>query len=60
VAQSPDIGTLSGDDLTGQVTYNYTPAAVPELSTWAMMVVGFAGVGYALVRRKPARHSVQA
>ena len=59
-AQSPGIGTLSGDSLTGQVTYNYTPAAVPEPSTWAMMLVGFAGLGYAVVRRKPARRSVQA
>jgi hypothetical protein len=59
-AQSPGIGTLSGDSLTGQVTYNYTPAAVPEPSTWAMMLVGFAGLGYALGRRKPARRSVKA
>jgi hypothetical protein len=58
-AQSPGIGTLSGDSLTGHVTYNYTPAAVPEPSTWAMMPVGFAGLGYAAVR-KGARRSVQA
>jgi hypothetical protein len=53
-AQSPETGTLSGDDLTGQVTYNYTPAAVPESSTWAMMLVGFAGLGCAAIRRKQA------
>lgn len=29
--------------------------AVPELSTWAMMLVGFASLGYASKRRKPAR-----
>ena len=57
-SQSPGIGTLSGDSLTGQLTYTYTPAAAPEASTWAMMLVGFAGLGYALVRRTPAHRSV--
>jgi hypothetical protein len=28
------------------------PLAAPEPSTWAMMLVGFAGLGYAAVRRK--------
>jgi len=45
-------GTLSGM-LSGVVTYDYTPAtpAVPEPSTWAMMLIGFAGLGYAGYRR---------
>jgi hypothetical protein len=51
------VGALSGDSLTGQVTYTYTPAAVPEPSTWAMMLAGFAGLGYAAIRRKGARRS---
>lgn len=44
-------GNLSIDDLV--VT---TVAAVPEPSTWAMMILGFAGVGYMAYRRgrKPA------
>jgi hypothetical protein len=29
-------------------------AAVPEPSTWAMMILGFAGVGFMAYRRKPA------
>jgi hypothetical protein len=29
-------------------------ALVPEASTWAMMVLGFAGVGFMAYRRKPA------
>ena len=29
--------------------------AVPELSTWAMMVLGFAGLGFAAYRASPAR-----
>jgi hypothetical protein len=45
-------GTLSGDSLMGELTFTYTPAAAPEASTWAMMLVGFAGLGYAVVRRK--------
>jgi len=27
--------------------------AVPEPSTWAMMILGFAGVGFMVYRRKP-------
>jgi hypothetical protein len=27
-------------------------AAVPEASTWAMMILGFAGVGFMAYRRK--------
>jgi PEP-CTERM motif len=30
------------------------PPAVPEPSTWAMMLIGFAGLGYAAARRKAA------
>jgi hypothetical protein len=60
VAQSPGSGTLSGDSLTGELTFTYTPAAAPEASTWAMMLVGFAGLGYAAVRRKSARRSAPA
>jgi len=36
-----------------------TPPGVPEPSTWAMMLVGFAGLGYAAFRtRKSAHHRV--
>jgi hypothetical protein len=59
-AQSPGIGTLSGDSLSGQVTYTYTPAAVPEPSTWAMTLVGFGGLGYAAMQRRGSRRSVSA
>jgi hypothetical protein len=39
------------------LTYDFTSATmhisrpVPELSTWAMMLLGFAGLGYAGYRR---------
>jgi hypothetical protein len=55
---------LSGDPLFGQFTYFYTPAvpptppptgAVPEPSTWAMMLIGFAGLSYAVRRRGAVR-----
>jgi len=52
---------------SGAVTYNVTPiiadvtifvpegfsvAVVPERSTWAMLLIGFAGVGFMAYRRK--------
>jgi hypothetical protein len=33
---------------------NFVTGAVPELSTWAMMLLGFAGIGYGVYRRKKA------
>jgi hypothetical protein len=46
------LGTPTGtDDATVTLQYTYTPAAVPEASTWAMMLVGFAGLGFAAFRR---------
>ena len=56
-------GTLSSAALTGTMTYTYTPSVgspVPEPSTWAMMLIGFAGLGYAAVRRKGAVRKVSA
>ncbi|WP_084030612.1 PEPxxWA-CTERM sorting domain-containing protein [Bradyrhizobium paxllaeri] len=48
------LGTLGpfgkdADPLTGTITIN---AAVPEPSTWAMMILGFFGVGFLAYRRK--------
>ena len=42
---------------TLQITADFT-AAVPEPSTWAMMILGFAGVGFMAYRRK-ARSALQ-
>ena len=32
---------------------NVSVAAVPEPSTWAMMILGFAGIGFIANRRRP-------
>jgi PEP-CTERM motif len=39
---------IDAETLTGTITV----AAVPEPSTWAMMILGFAGVGYMTYRRR--------
>jgi hypothetical protein len=39
---------------SGGVIVTDVAAAVPELSTWAMMIVGFCGLGYMTYRRKSA------
>jgi hypothetical protein len=41
-------------------TGNVAVAAVPELSTWAMMVLGFAGIGFVAYQRKPKPASIAA
>jgi hypothetical protein len=40
-------------DVEGLGVANGPLAAVPELSTWTMMVVGFAGLGFVASRRWP-------
>lgn len=52
-----DLTTLEGFDSvrfsTGQTAFEFAfPTAVPEPSTWAMMILGFAGVGFMAYRRK--------
>lgn len=47
-----DISNVDGrNTLTGNVGATFTPA-VPEPATWAMMVLGFAGLGFMTYRRK--------
>jgi hypothetical protein len=43
-------GTYSIDGASGSGTFNV--AAVPEPSTWAMMILGFMGVGFMAYRKK--------
>jgi hypothetical protein len=44
---------VADGNFTGTMTpITFEVAAVPETSTWAMMLLGFAGVGYMAYRRK--------
>jgi hypothetical protein len=53
--QVNDVSVLLGTASTVPVTGLFTVTAVPEASTWAMMVLGFFGVGFMAYRRKGAR-----
>jgi PEP-CTERM motif-containing protein len=44
------------DPLTGTITMS---AAVPEPSTWAMMILGFVGVGFLAHRRRRMRNGME-
>lgn len=53
---APDLGTL-----VGSATVTETILAVPERSTWVMVLIGFAIVGFAVQNRRlagPARRAV--
>jgi hypothetical protein len=41
----------AGAGISASATYSVTTTTVPEPSTWAMMMLGFAGLGYAAFRR---------
>jgi hypothetical protein len=38
---------------SGSYTAPTNVGAVPEASTWAMLIVGFAGIGFMAYRRRP-------
>jgi opacity protein-like surface antigen len=62
-SDSSDGGSFTaGGVLSGTVTYTFTPAVptVPEPSTWALMLIGFAGLGYVALRRKGAVPAISA
>jgi len=42
----------AGGLTTGYFSYTEIAAAVPEASTWAMMILGFASVGFLTYRRR--------
>jgi hypothetical protein len=51
-------GNIFGTDRR-DITSSLTISAVSELSTWAMMILGFAGVGFmAYHRSKPALSAI--
>jgi len=47
--------TFTAAGLSGPLTVSVTTSAVPEVSTWAMMLLGFAGLGFAGYSRGWAR-----
>lgn len=47
--------TGDGDPAADFVVDNVAISAVPEVSTWAMMIFGFCGVGFMAYRRKDIR-----
>jgi hypothetical protein len=53
VASQPD-----GPGSTTFVTFNNATPAVPEISTWAMMAVGFGALGYAASRQRTTNISM--
>ncbi|AUC94710.1 hypothetical protein CWS35_10885 [Bradyrhizobium sp. SK17] len=45
---------IGNGSLTGQTPFVPQVAAIPEPSTWAMMILGFAGIGFMVYRRRNA------
>ena len=48
----PALPRAFGDNITATVSAVSEVSAVPEPSTWAMMILGFAGIGFMAYRRK--------
>jgi hypothetical protein len=44
----------AGQLIEANYDFSLLEGAVPESSTWAMMIIGFAGIGIIAYRRKPA------
>ena len=55
---TPATMILSATQAKGAVSFSFTDAAttVPEPSTWAMLLIGFMGLGYAAFRRNTKSH----
>ena len=53
------VGTYIGQDFNGErsdlIVSEYTASGVPEASTWAMMLLGFGGIGFASYRDRESR-----
>jgi len=51
---------IDGHTVASSFGGNFAVAAVPEPSTWAMLLLGFAGVGVIAYRRKPKQAMLEA
>jgi len=49
--------TSNGEWVAGSVTVTASPLGTPEPSTWALVLVGFGGVGWLASRRRWAAAS---
>jgi hypothetical protein len=47
-----NIGAGPSASFAGTINFNTATAPVPEAATWGMMILGFAGIGMALRRRR--------
>jgi hypothetical protein len=56
----PPIYFTDSSGVTDSVRGAFGPGAVPEPSTWAMLLLGFAGLGLAGYRRKKKSHAALA
>jgi len=56
VADVAGTGTTNGVRNTGIIDFTLQTSSVPEPSTWAMMILGFMGVGFLAYRRKSQNH----
>lgn len=52
---SPIVGALFASDTNSFEFDNLANSAVPEPATWAMLLLGFGGIGFAARRRKQAQ-----
>jgi hypothetical protein len=52
-------GGADGGPFLTAITADTAVGAVPEPSTWAMMILGFAGVGFMAYRRKQGGHQLR-
>jgi hypothetical protein len=50
-------GTVGGGYNPSGIAGTFSVTAVPEASTWAMLILGFAGVGFMAYRRKSSTHA---
>ena len=51
-SHSADLGASGGDFRLDAIELDPSASPAPEPSTWAMLLIGFAGLGYAAFRRK--------
>jgi hypothetical protein len=54
------VGTYQSIDVGGLVTMTVSAVATPEPSTWAMLLIGFSGLGFARHRKAGATRAARA